>query len=262
MWIKVQRVFWKWVFKILVFLFVDLKITGKENIPSTDDSPLIVVGNHFSFFEPIIFFTQLPLKLRYMAATEILERQFFNYLFVLYDGIPVWRGQIDRQALKVTQEALQNDEMIVIFPEGGVLPELQERVQSGEQIFADDDDVGGGMASRIPPVLIPARRGIAFIAANTDAKILPIALLGTENIAKNLQFPWKRTKVKMHIGELFGPLMIDGSLRGSAKKARQQELADQIMCHIAELMPEENRGPFENLDALKESSASLTLEHT
>lgn len=259
MWVKVQQVFWKSVFKLLVFLFVDLTITGKENIPDANDSPLIVVGNHFSFFEPLLFFTQLPLKIRYFAATEILERQFFNYLFLLYDGIPVWRGQIDRQALKIAQEALQNDEMIAIFPEGGVLPELQDRVQSGEQIFADDEEVGGGFASRFPPELIPARRGIAFVAANSNAKILPIALLGTENIGGNLGFPWKRTKVKMHIGEVFGPLEMDSSLRGKAKKAYQQAIADKIMTHIGALMPEENRGPFQDLSVLESDSVNPEL---
>jgi hypothetical protein len=53
---------------------------------------------------------------------------------------------------------------------------------------------------------------------------------------------WKRTKVTMHIGPAFGPLTIDPALRGPARRQQIDAYGDEMMRHIAALMPVENRG--------------------
>jgi 1-acyl-sn-glycerol-3-phosphate acyltransferase len=100
-----------------------------------------------------------------------------------------------------------------------------------------------GMNSRLSAQLIEARPGSAYLATRSQARILPIAFLGTEQILANIR-RLKRTKVTMRIGPVFGPLVIDQTLRGPARRQRLDEYGDEMMRHIAALMPPENRGPY------------------
>lgn len=125
-----------------------------------------------------------------------------------------------------------------VFPEGGVDPELQETIAQGKQIHGV-----AGHASRLNPALIPARPGAAFLAVQSPLRVLPVALVGTEQILGNLK-RWRRTTVIMRVGKPFGPLILDKSLRGQAKREALDALGDEMMHQIAALLPAENRGVY------------------
>jgi 1-acyl-sn-glycerol-3-phosphate acyltransferase len=156
----------------------------------------------------------------------------------LFRCIPIWRGQVDRDALRAVVGALQAGQVIAIFPEGGVNPELAELVARGEQI----PEVQGNL-SRVNPQLIKGRTGVAWVAVMSQARILPVALLGTEQIAGGLS-KFQRTAVTIRLGPIFGPLSVEAELKGAARRRRLDELTDGMMQQIAALCPPKQRGHY------------------
>jgi 1-acyl-sn-glycerol-3-phosphate acyltransferase len=223
--------------RLLKKIFVSLTITGWENLP--EKGPLIVISNHFSLFEAPLIGLTLPTIPTYMVATELQSHWFVRILFSAFDLIPVWRGQVDRAALQQALRTLEKGGVVGIMPEGGIVPDLMAAISSGEQI----PSLPLEQTARQSAQLIRARPGVAYLATRSSAQILPIAFLGTEKIIGNTK-RLRRTKVKMIIGRPFGPLTLDATLRGAARRQCLDELGDIMMCHLAALMPPENRGLY------------------
>ena len=200
--------------------------------------PLLLIANHFSWFDPPILSLQLPTPPIFLVATEAHERRWVALFLRLFDSIPIWRGQVDRTALRRAVEALQQGKTIGIFPEGGINPELAEQVARGEVI----PELRGN-AGRQSAQLVRARAGVALLAVMSNVRILPVGLLGTERILDNLP-RGRRSRVTMRIGPAFGPLHIDPALSGQARRRQLDALADQMMGQIAALLPPENRGYY------------------
>ena len=54
----------------------------------------------------------------------------------------------------------------------------------------------------------------------------------------------RRTPVRMIIGPVFGPLVIDPTLPKAERRALLDEMGHEMMRHMAALLPLENRGPY------------------
>jgi 1-acyl-sn-glycerol-3-phosphate acyltransferase len=124
------------------------------------------------------------------------------------------------------------------MPEGGVDETLRPLTLAGVQT-----GLHGGPNSRVDPQLITPRPGAAYLAVRSGAPVLPTAFLGTEKILTNVR-RLRRTPVKMIIGPVFGPLVIDPSLPKAERRERLDELGHEMMRHMAALIPPENRGPY------------------
>ncbi|MEM7532448.1 MAG: lysophospholipid acyltransferase family protein [Chloroflexota bacterium] len=222
--------------RIIALFLVQVEIKGQENYDA--NKPYLLICNHFSWFDPPILSIFLPKVPHFVLATEALDAWYIRVVVKVFEFIPIWRGQVDRGAMRAIVEMLEQDEPVLIFPEGGVDPEMAERVAKGEQVH----EVGGHM-SRESAQLMTARDGTAYLANMSNAQILPMALTGTEQIVGNLG-KFRRTKVTLTIGEPFGPLVLEKGVRGQARKQRLHEMSDTLMKEIAALLPEENRGIY------------------
>lgn len=230
--------------KILFRIFLDVTITGQENVPSRGE-PLILVANHFSWFDVPLLTALLPLNPVFMVATESRRLIHVRLFMSLFNGIPIWRGQVDRNAFDHAKRVLRRGGVLGVFPEGGIDPEKSFKAARGNVILDDRYT----FVSRLSGQLTRPRPGTAFLAVQTDARILPVGILGTENIVDNV-LNWRRllrferTAVEIKIGPAFGPLKIDPTLTGRDKRDYINDLADMIMQRIAELFPPEKRGPY------------------
>jgi 1-acyl-sn-glycerol-3-phosphate acyltransferase len=229
-------------------LLFDLNVEGLHHVPSRPE-PLLLIANHFSWFDAPILSLQLPIPPVFLVATEAHERRWVALLLHLFEAIPIWRGQVDRTALRRAVDVLQQEKIVGIFPEGGINPELAEQVARGEVI----PDLRGN-TGRQSAQLVRARAGVALLAVMSNVRILPVGLLGTERILANLP-RGRRTPITMRIGAPFGPLQIDPALSGQARRRQLDALADHMMGHIAVLLPAENRGYYRASE--HESASSL-----
>lgn len=224
--------------RLLFRLGLKLAIEGGENLPP--GGPLLIIGNHFSIFEAPMLMVFLPYRDRvtWLAATELQTSRILKALIDLFNIIPIWRGQPDRTAIHRALDWLAAGNIVGIMPEGGVDESLRHLTTTGVQT-----GLHGGPNSRANPVLISPRPGAAYLAVRSGAPILPVAFLGTEQIMPNLR-RLRRTPVRMIIGPVFGPLVIDPTLPKAERRALLDEMGHEMMRHMAALLPPENRGPY------------------
>lgn len=221
-------------------LIMRVQIEGLDNVPKNE--PLIVTANHFSWFDAPLITIFLPVRPVFLIATESQRFWFVRWFMTVFDGIPIWRGRVDRKAIRRAIETLGSGRAIAIFPEGGINPKLAKLRKQGHQIVNDGYD----NLARTDGELTHPQPGTAYLAAQSKARILPVALVGTEKVLLNLA-RLKRTDVTIHIGEPFGPVNIASTLQRQEQRQALNNVAEQIMIRIAQLFPQEKRGPYQHI---------------
>ncbi len=84
----------------------------------------------------------------------------------------------------------------------------------------------------------PGRERLSWLPG-LRARIIPIGLIGMDEVFEKLG-KFKRPKVKIVVGEVFGPYEI--KTKGKEKKKVLTRIGDEIMMKIAALIPEEKHG--------------------
>jgi 1-acyl-sn-glycerol-3-phosphate acyltransferase len=191
-----------------------IEINGEENLP--ENGPLLVVGNHFSFIDPVAVVRFAPWPVEFLGGAVTPHAPLWTRIIPFLWGYhKLYRGTGSRGALQAGEALLKQDKIVSIFPEGG----------------------------NWATVLRPPRPGTAFLAARTRAHILPIGLDGFTEVFPSL-FRGKRAKVTVNIGKPFGPFNADGT--GRKRREQLDEIGHEIMRHIADLIPPEKRGHYSN----------------
>jgi len=184
--------------------------------------PLIVYSNHTGQIEVAVFFGHLqPRPMTGWAKMEAWDNAFLNWLFNLWGLIPVKRGEGDTSALRKAIAALEKGYIFGIAPEG---------------------------TRNITGRLKRAHPGAVMLALHSGAPLLPVAHWGGENFLKNLAH-LKRTDFHIRVGEPFC-LNVDGIRM--TREIRQQ-IVDEMMVHLAELLPSEYRGEYQKVTKFVDS---------
>jgi 1-acyl-sn-glycerol-3-phosphate acyltransferase len=97
--------------------------------------------------------------------------------------------------------------------------------------------------------LIEAKPGASYLATKLDRPIVPVGITGTEDQALlgNLK-KLRRGSIVVTAGPSFTLPPLPKENRDEALK----QYTDEIMCHIAALLPEKYRGVYANHPRLKE----------
>ncbi len=205
----------------------NVEISGRENLPKS--GPLIVVGNHFSFLDPVAMIRVLPWPPEYIGGhrnpSAPVWTGFFSHLWGYY---PVFRGTGSRFALLAAERVIRQGGILGIFPEAG----------------------------NWATVLRPARPGTAYLAVRTGAPILPVGFDGLTEVFSALK-EGRRARVTMRIGRPFGPFKATG--RGRERRRQLEEIGHEIMQHIAELIPPERRGHYSDDPAIREAAKGTEI---
>ena len=82
--------------------------------------PAIVVANHLSGLDPMLLLAASPRPLRFIIASEQYHRFGLTWLFRAVGCIPVDRGGRPERAFREALKALQQGEVIAIFPHGTI----------------------------------------------------------------------------------------------------------------------------------------------
>lgn len=193
-------------------------VEGLENVPAT--GPIIVAPNHLSFLDSVLVQALMPRPVAFFAKAEYftgtgvkgrLMRSFFEGV----GSIPVERGQqaASVQALKTLLGLLEEGSGVGIYPEG-------TRSKDG--------------------LLYRGRTGVGWLALTTGAPVIPVGLIGTENLQ-----PAGRNRVRpQHFTMKIGaPLTFAKTGPDHSLPARRQT-TDHIMDAIAELSGQERSSGY------------------
>ena len=115
--------------------FFPVKVYGERNIPN---KKCLVVGNHLSGWDPIIFTMWTKDILSFVYKAEFRKIAFLRWVFDELDCVPVRHGDIDINATKTILRLLREDKAVFMFPEGTRNPSrdtLQE-FRTGAALFA------------------------------------------------------------------------------------------------------------------------------
>jgi len=207
--------------RLIFNIIARVDVTGYEHLPK--EGSFVIATNHLGFVDaPIAFYALDRWDLFVMVAEKWEEIAIFRWLGKYLNIIFIDRFNPDIKTLRKVIKLMEEDNILVIAPEG-----TRSRVGS----------------------LIEARPGVSYLATKLNRPIVPVAIKGTEDkafLAKLKRL--RRAHITVTAGTAFTlpPLPKDG--RDEALK----EYTDEIMCHIAALLPEEYRGVYAEHPRLKE----------
>jgi 1-acyl-sn-glycerol-3-phosphate acyltransferase len=186
----------------------DLVIDGRENVPR--DGPLLVVSNHLSNIDPTLFGGYAPGAFFCITKQELFKNRFFAWVLAGCNCFPVDRGSADRWALRTSLDILAARGRLLIFVEG---------------------------TRATAPGMKQAEAGVGFLARRSGARVLPVAVWGTEQaLPRGRRLP-RRVPIRMVFGTPVDVALPEG--RGD-----DGAIADQIARRVAALLPPEYRGVY------------------
>ena len=156
------------VFRVMCAIAgVKASVTGLENIP--EDTPVLFIGNHRSFFDIFITYPLCPPKTSYVAQDGLRKIPFIGTWGDAM-GILFFNRNDMKQAMKMIQAGiacLKADTSVFVFPEG---------TRSKNK-------------SELP--LNEFKEGTFRLATKSGRPIIPVALTGTRDIWE-AHYPWAR----------------------------------------------------------------------
>jgi len=201
-------------------------VEGKANVPKS--GPVIFASNHLSFIDSIAIPVAAPRPVHFLAKSSYFDGSgmsgwFSRQFFTAIGAVPVQRGagQAALDALDQQRQLLVAGSAVALYPEG--TRSLDGRLYKG-------------------------RTGVAFLALQTGAPVVPVGLIGTDSVMPvGAKFPSLTQRVTVRFGQ---PLHLGH--HGPAESGKARRLAtDDIMAAIHALSGQElanayNEAPAHN----------------
>jgi 1-acyl-sn-glycerol-3-phosphate acyltransferase len=137
---------------------IKIEISGKENIPS--GRSCIFMSNHVSNLDPPVLIPLLPGRSSVLLKKELMNIPILGRAMRMAKFVPVERGSrrdAARASVEAAAEALRSGLHILVYPEGTRSPDGR---------------------------LSTFKKGPFFLALETQAPIVPIALSGTQTMMR------------------------------------------------------------------------------
>lgn len=199
-----------WVpLRILFFFFGRLKVKGWENLEKIPNTSFIIASNHLSFLDHFLISHLFPFStrffpFRYPAFPQhyYTWKQLFMWMLGAY---PVVKGDDLEKTLAKSLQIIKNGGRILIYPEGKMREKGRRR---------------------------NPRRGAAYIAAKTNAPILPCYIEGFDPLRCDIGFSWKdlflrRYHLRVNFGKPFFIQEVYGRIPETMQEYR--EAAEKVM---------------------------------
>ncbi|MEG1016310.1 MAG: lysophospholipid acyltransferase family protein [Oscillospiraceae bacterium] len=177
-----------------------LRTTGLDNIPKK--GRVILVSNHVHLIDPGLHAMCIPRSFRAMAKEELFKNRIVGFFMWLLGAFPVKRGRADKSGIEYAAQILNDEKMLMIFPEG-------TRSKRGK--------------------LAEFKGGVAILNRMTGAPIVPAAIIAPRGVK-----PFHYIRIK------YGKPISHDELWTGTKDL--DVVAGRVRRRVAELMEEANNG--------------------
>lgn len=196
---------------VYIHIAFRMRFEGLENVPA--EGGYILASNHRSYFDPPFLVVKIKAHFRFMAKEELFKGKVFGAIIRALGAFPVARGKGDTGAIDTAKQIVRDKkEVLLIFPEG-------TRSKDG--------------------VPLRARSGIALIAGQTGASVLPCSV----DYGAKLSFRTPVT-VKFHPVITAEELAVDTS-SPSSLRAASKKVMEVITSGLTHIPPQKNAGEEE-----------------
>lgn len=216
-----MKKFLLWLIHVVLNLITKVEMSGYENLPK--GGGFVIAVNHLGFLDvPMAYYALNDWNLFIPVAEKYELNPLYKFMGKHLNIVFVDRFNPDLKAMRAMMKRMEEGQTLVIAPEG---------------TRARDEKMARG------------KPGVAFLASRMGWEIVPVAIIGTEDrLLKNNLKRFKRTPVRLVAGKSF-------KLPPFPKENRDetlQEYTDEIMCRIAVMLPEKNRGYYADHPRLME----------
>ncbi len=207
------------LFMVLLKAWCRMSVRGVDHIPAS--GPVIVASNHLSFLDSVVIPLGVPRRVRFLAKSDYftgtgLSGAWNRFFFTAVGAVPVPRGShADAQAaLHLATDVLREGDAFGIYPEG-------TRSRDGR--------------------LYRGRTGVAWLALETGAPIVPVAVHGTDRVQPvDARFP-RPYKITVEYGE---PIGVDAVADLSSAGQKRRRLTDLVMEEVARMSGQRLSGTY------------------
>ena len=216
-----MRKFLRWLIRSVLKLISKVDATGYEKLPP--EGGFVIAVNHLGFLDvPLAFYALDSWDLFIPVAEKWEQNPIWKWLGKHLNLIFIDRYNPDLKAMREMMKRMEEGQTLVIAPEG---------------TRARDEKMAQG------------KPGVAYLASKMQWRIVPVAIIGTEDrlLIQNLK-RLRRTPIQLVAGESF---VLPPFPRENRDETLQQ-YTDEIMCRIAVMLPEKNRGYYADHPRLKE----------
>jgi 1-acyl-sn-glycerol-3-phosphate acyltransferase len=185
-------------------------VEGVEKVPLT--GPVLLASNHLSFMDSVVIPVVAPRKVVFLAKAEYftgtgVKGRLMKAWFESTGMVPVDRDDTKSaiDSLGIALDVLGRGEAFGVYPEG-------TRSRDGR--------------------LYRGRTGVAQLALVSGAPIVPVGLVGTEQLQPVGSRLPRLAKVTVRFGD---PMHVAGAYDGVAPGRARREITDRVMTEIQRL---------------------------
>lgn len=207
--------------RLIFNLIARVEVRGYEYLPR--DTSFVIATNHLGIADvPIAFYALNRWDMFVVIGEKWRDVGLFRWVGKHFNFIFIDRFNPDIKALRKIISLMEKNNILVIAPEG-------TRSRTG--------------------ALIEARPGVSYLATKLGRPIVPVGITGTED--KNLLDHLKKLR-RSHIIITAGIPFTLPPLPRENRDENLKKYTDEIMCHIAALLPENYRGVYADHPRLQE----------
>ncbi len=211
----------RFIVRLIVRLAVNVEIHGYENLPTKGG--FVVATNHLGILDAALAYYALDQWDLFLPVAEKWEEvPILRWLGKHLNFIFVDRFNPDLKAIREMIRRMEEGQTLIIAPEG---------------TRARDEKMAEG------------KPGVAYLASKSGFPIIPVALAGTED---RVIFGNLKKLCRPRVVVTGGPAFRLPPLPKENRDETLRKYTNEIMCRIAVMLPEKNRGFYAEHPRLKE----------
>jgi len=175
-----------------------------EESPLPSEGPALIVCDHTSLGDPLVLLATAGRPVRFLMAEEIYSQRHIRWAFQALRCIPVQRGKRDIRAIRTMLDGLAAQEVIGLFPEGGL---DRHRLDEGHP-------------------------GIGYLAIKSGAPVIPASIVweGPHSVTSMVKTICVPSKATIRYGK-----SVQFPQESPPSKDSMQSCTKEIMARIEEL---------------------------